>query len=93
MNKPPISPVVSEQIETNKLLARRFLDEIVGGGRLALLDEIVSPDAIDRTQRTPTDDGQQGEVMSDQDLLAMRHHIRAQVHAGDDCGSAGIYTP
>lgn len=52
-----ISPVVSDQIGTNKLLARRFFEEIVSGGHLALIDEIVSPDAIDRTQRTPGRDG------------------------------------
>jgi predicted ester cyclase len=51
------STVVSDQIETNKLLAHRFFEEIVGGGRLALIDEIITSDAIDRTQKTPGRDG------------------------------------
>lgn len=52
-----VSPVVSNQIETNKFLARRFFEEIVSGGKLALIDEIISQDAIDRTQKTPGRDG------------------------------------
>ena len=51
------STVVSDQIKTNKLLASRFFDEIIGSGKLALIDEIISSDAIDRTQSAPGRDG------------------------------------
>ena len=34
--------------ESNKVVARRFLEEIFGQGKLAVADEIVAPDHVDR---------------------------------------------
>ena len=34
--------------ESNKAIARRFLEEVFGQGKLAVADEIVAPDHVDR---------------------------------------------
>ena len=36
-------------MEENKATARRFVDEVVNGGNLALIDELVAPDFVDHS--------------------------------------------
>src|SRR5512139_4156001 len=38
--------------ESNKAIARRFLEEVFGQGKLAVADEIVAPDHVDRGPST-----------------------------------------
>ena len=40
-------------IESNKAVARRFLEEVFGQGNLAVADEIVAPDHVDHGPGTP----------------------------------------
>jgi ketosteroid isomerase-like protein len=46
---PPGSP------EANKTVVRRYLEEVLTAGRFALLDELISPDFVDRTPGSPAE--------------------------------------
>ena len=39
--------------EAGKALVRRYVDEVLSGGKLELLDELVSPEFVDRTPGAP----------------------------------------
>jgi predicted ester cyclase len=46
-----VAPAAS--LEANKTLVRRYLEEVLTAGRFALLDEIFSPEFVDRTPGAP----------------------------------------
>lgn len=41
---------VTDTVEANKLVARRYFEELVNGQRIELLDELLAPDAADETR-------------------------------------------
>lgn len=49
---PPASPELSIE-ESNKLLVQRYLEEVLGAGKLELVPELVSGDFVDRTPGAP----------------------------------------
>jgi predicted ester cyclase len=48
-------PAPAAGLETNKTLVRRYLEEVLTAGRFALLDELFSPEFVDRTPGAPAD--------------------------------------
>lgn len=47
------SPAPGTGTDANKALVRRYVEEILTGGKLELLDELVSPEFVDRTPGAP----------------------------------------
>ncbi|HSF43207.1 MAG TPA: ester cyclase [Thermoanaerobaculia bacterium] len=47
------APPPGTGMDANKALVRRYIEEILSGGKLELLDEIVSPEFVDRTPGAP----------------------------------------
>jgi predicted ester cyclase len=45
----------ADGLEAHKALVRRYLEEVLTAGRFALLDELFSPEFVDRTPGAPAD--------------------------------------
>lgn len=79
---PPGSP------EANKTLVRRYLEEVLTAGRFALLDELISPDFVDRTPGSPAE-GRGPEVIRESQRRArqlfenVRYTVEDLVAEGD----------
>ena len=67
-------------IEANKANAQRFVDEVVNGGNLAVIDELLAPDFVDHGGPVgvpPTRDGTKA-------IMAMLHKAFPDLHATVD---------
>jgi serine phosphatase RsbU (regulator of sigma subunit)/predicted ester cyclase len=73
--------------ENNKALVRRFVEEVLNGGNLDAIDELMAPDYLDHGTPTGKYAGREGHKRSIAKQLAassdLRFHIEEQIAEGD----------
>ena len=73
--------------ENNKALVRRFVEEVLNGGKLDAIDELMAPDYLDHTVPPGKYAGREGHKRSIAKQLAassdLRFHIEEQIAEGD----------
>jgi serine phosphatase RsbU (regulator of sigma subunit) len=73
--------------ENNKALVRRFVEEVLNGGNLDAIDELMAPDYLDHGTPTGKYAGREGHKRSIAKQLAassdLRFHIKEQIAEGD----------
>jgi serine phosphatase RsbU (regulator of sigma subunit)/predicted ester cyclase len=73
--------------ENNKALVRRFVEEVLNGGKLDAIDELMAPDYLDHGTPTGKYAGREGHKRSIAKQLAassdLRFHIKEQIAEGD----------
>jgi len=73
--------------ENNKALVRRFIEEVLNGGNLDAIDELMAPDYLDHTVPQGKDAGREGLNRSLAKQLAsssdLRFSIKEQIAEGD----------
>jgi serine phosphatase RsbU (regulator of sigma subunit) len=78
---------VSEVEEHNKALVRRFIEEVLNGGNLDAIDELMAPDYLDHGVPSGKYSGREGHKRSVAKQLAassdLRFHIEEQIAEGD----------
>ncbi len=73
--------------ENNKALVRRFVEEVLNGGNLDAVDELMAPDYLDHTVPSGKYAGREGHKRSLAKQLAassdLRFHIEEQIAEGE----------
>jgi len=73
--------------DTNKALLRRFYDEVIGQGKLDLIDELISPDFIEHEEFPDLPPGREGVKQVFKMFLEgfpdLHFHVKDMVAEGD----------